>query len=190
MRTARTFARGASVATAVAGLLLPITTTAHADETDIGGAALTYALDVAAAEAQNAANELQDPNTTCNIVVTGDNVVQRVNALVAEVHAEDVIAADGTCVSFSTGTYTAHVSAVDEVYTPSSLTNGSWGASCAAPGAGANSIEGVANAVTYKLCTFPFPSSALGRYHRAKAVLTNSRGQTFTKYSPIWYVSN
>ena len=190
MRITRNIGRGAAVATAIAGLLLSSTTApARADETDIGGAALTYALDVAAAEVQNAGNAIKDPNTTCNLAATGDNVVPRVNALVAEVHAEDVIAADGTCVSFETGAYSATVYVYDQMYTPTSITTGTWSNACGTS-VTTNSIGGVANTPAYKLCLFPFPSAALGKYHRAKAVLTNTRGQTFVKYSPIWYVAS
>jgi hypothetical protein len=187
-------AKRALAVTALTGALaLPLLTgapPANAAVGDAAGALATTAIDVAAATISNAQNELKDPNTTCQVSVTGDNVVQRVNALVAEVHAEDAIAAVGDCVSHSAGTYTGTVTAFDEVYTATSVTTGTWGSACNAASPG-SSIEGVLQPLpAAKVCAYPFPSGALGKYHRAKGILTNSRGQAFVAYSPVWYVNN
>ncbi len=168
---------------------LTLTTPAHAGVDDAGGALLTTALDVAAATLGNASNALADPNTTCKVTAAGDNAVQRVNYQLGENHAQDVVAGDGECVSLSSGTYNGTVTVYDQVFTATSATSGTWGNACGASATGA-SIAGVLKVQVTKLCTFPFPSAGLGKYHRAKAVLSNSRGQVFVDYTPVWYVNS
>lgn len=174
---------------AAAGLAFPMM--ANASPTDIAGAALTDAQDVAAAAESNAQQVLADPNTTCSIKAIGDNAVQRTDAVVAEVFAEDAIAAQGSCVSFDTSTYSATITVVDQAFQATSATGGFWFTVCTGPTVTAASIEGVAQPLpSDKLCTFGAPSSALNKYHRAVATLTNTRGQRFTDISPLWFVNS
>ena len=163
-----------------------LATQAYAAAGDLGGAAATTALDLAAAQLSNIRQSTADPNTTCTVKAVGDNVVQRTDAIVADVKAQDVIAAVGSCASLAPGDYTITVSVVDQYYTASSATAGTWSATCPA-NASSPAVIGVAVAAPYGICTYAFPSPALNKYHRTFAVLTNSRGQRFTDVSPVWF---
>lgn len=162
---------------------------ASADVSDGGGAALSNTLDMAEAALGNTDAALADPNTTCKVTATGNVLVQRTNALVADVFAQNVIVGAGTCISLSPGTYTGTVKVVNQYYVATSATTGSWVDACSAS-TPASSVAGVLQPVpTSKLCSYAFPSAALNRYHRAVATLTNSRGQKFVDISPIWFLT-
>ena len=176
------------VATLTAGLSILGATSAQAAVTDIGGATLTNTQDTAAAALANTSAAAADPNTTCKVNAVGANAVQRTNALVGEVYAQDVVAGVGECLSLSSGTYSGTVTIRAQYYTAASVTTGYWTTFCSASASG-SSLAGVLGPLTpTKLCSVSFPSAALNKYHRAVATLTNSRGQTFTDISPVWWV--
>lgn len=176
---------------AMAGALsLTGVSTASADVNDAGGALLTNTLDMAEAALGNTDAALADPNTTCKVTATGNVLVQRTNALVADVFAEDLIVGVGSCVSLSSGTYSGTVTVVDQYYVATSATSGTWKNACAASPVSASSVAGVLQPLpANRICSYGFPSGALNRYHRAVATLTNSRGQRFVDISPVWFLT-
>jgi hypothetical protein len=167
------------------GLLIP-SAVASADVTDLSGATISDAADLAAATVNNTEQTANDPNTTCYLKAAGGNVVPRTNLVVGEVYAEDVSTATGECVSFDTSSYTVRLTANLQAYIPTSL-GYHWVTFCSTS-TSQGSVDGVTvPLIAHTVCDLGAPSPYLNSYHRVQGILTDSRGQTFLDYSPIWF---
>lgn len=180
-----------SGALAAAGLAMTATfaTPAHAGAEDLLAASLTHTIDVESAALENFAQVQGDPNTTCQVTTTGTAVVQRTNALVGEIYGQDMGTAVGECFSFDTSRYSATVVVHVEAFYASGLVGGTWVTVCSASSS-APSIAGFAQPVPpVALCSYAGMNPHLNRYHRAHGILTNTRGQVYHSYSPIWFMT-
>lgn len=185
----RTILRTVAVTAAALCVTAVTTTSAHADVIDIGGATLTHSFDVSDAALANLAQSSVDPNTTCQITTTGTALVQRTNALVGEVYGQDMGTAVGECFSFNPASYSATVTVHVEAFYPNSLTGGEWRVVCS-DSKSASSVAGIVQPLPpVALCTYAGMNPHLNRYHRAHGILTNTRGQKFESYSPMWYMT-
>ncbi|HEV7679481.1 MAG TPA: hypothetical protein VGQ42_13015 [Candidatus Dormibacteraeota bacterium] len=168
------------VAGAVAACLLAVTSAAASGPTDVVGAELQNAQDIA-----NATLGFSAANITCGPSAYGGAVVQDTNVIVAQVFPEDFGAGHVPCVSLQSGaSYTLSATVRIEYWTGSKWvstgcqsTSWSW------------STAGAADAAPVATCIYHPPSVLLGTYHRAHLIAT-AMGATFNAYSPaIWYMA-